>query len=214
MVTPLANPTTFLLDESGNVVRIIYLSYCSRARNMVADVDLCGQTVILQNTAESHATIAAFIGHNYECLGYRKMRTEGCDLGIILEYFKLLLRIKSADYQYVYFDARIINDVNDIVRNVMQLNTKAFCYITKNHSDNRCYCGITNDLDCQMEELKKKDVMISDNNVCAILCANKDIAVSVEKLLIEKFCIKPTHTIENCNNVTEQDASLVYLLKP
>ena len=163
------------------------------------------------------------------------MRTEGCDLGIIreageivdkllgsvaqnsneyFEYFKLLLRIKSADYQYVYFDARIINDVNDIVRNVMQLNTKAFCYITKNHSDNGCYCSITNDLDCQMEKKKKKDVMISDNNVCAILCANKDIAVSVEKLLIEKFCIKPTHTIENCNNVTEQDASLVYLLKP
>ena len=205
---------------------------------MVADIDLAANKVALFPQDNVRTFISTFIGYNGQIDGYRELKTSGCDLSFIVRceeivkgvleqtkgqesypLYNLLLHIQSIRYNYEYFQADIITDAQTIVKKINQLYYLHFITLTGNNRS-RCYCGITNNLDCRMQEHRDKDFGIYDDKVFAIVCRNNKIAAQAEYLLSANYTISKSSILSNDNNASsagngaEQDTCIVYLLMP
>ena len=73
------------------------------------------------------------------------------------------------------------------------------------------YCGITNDVDIRMEQLRTCNFSIVDERVCAYVCANVEVAKQVERLLGEAgYDIGGQYA---AGNGAADSACIVYFLK-
>ena len=231
-------PTTFLMSAS-DIVRVIYISYSSKCKNIVADLNLEVDGVLIYDITKRDAIISSFIGFGCTIPQYREMLFTGGDLNIIkhcteiveknLEhtegilkssYNNLLLHMQSIQYNYVYFDARHISEAQTIVDKINQLYLMYFNNIAGLNRMN-CYCGITNDLDRRMEEHRNNDFAIYQDMVYAIVCRNNDITNKVEQLLSSDYSISRAsvsgNEVKNLSSAgkgAEDDTNIVYLLKP
>lgn len=234
-------PTTFLASNADGYVRIIHISYTSWDNCMVADVNLATDVVQIFSDNDKRAIISSFTGHNCQITGYRELEPTGCNLKIIGHceniiksslyqakdekdsYFlyNLLLHIQSVRYNYLYFKAYEISDAQLIAKKINQLHLTYFTDIAIKLRQ-RCYCGITNNLDRRMEEHREKDFAIYQDKVYAIVCMNSTIASEVERLLSANYatCKKAilqdsdANDTSSAGNGAEEDSCIVYLLMP
>lgn len=232
------NPISFWTNNSSsNIIRIIYLSYTSRDKEMVADINLEDGTIIIYSLEDTHSIVSSFIGSNLSLQEFRQMQITGVDRGIINQcisivenkisildgndesdyrYNILLSHMESINYDYLYFDAQVITIPGIIKRKIDQLYITNFLDISE-HKRSNCYCGITNDIDRRMDEHRNEDFQIYQNKVFAIVCRNKDIAVETERLLSVDYSISKRARQNNeviAGRGAESDTSIVYLLKP
>ena len=233
-------PITFLASNTDGRVRIIHISYTSKNLGMVADIDLAANKVALFSPDDARTFISTFIGYNGKIDGYRELETSGCDLSFIVHceeivkgaleqakgpesysLYNLLLHIQSIRYNYVYFKAYEISDTQLIVKKINQFHLTYFTDIAIKLRQ-RCYCGITNNLDRRMEEHREKDFAIYQDKVYAIVCMNSTIAAEAERLLSATYatCKKAilqdsdANDTSSAGNGVEEDSCIVYLLMP
>lgn len=232
-------PTTFLIADSSIIVRIIYISYPSKDKDMVADINLASKSVLIYDASDTRSIISSFIGYNCAIPHYRELQTTGCDLEIIHHceeivannlneageerkylYNNMLQHIRSIQYNYVYYDAQHVSDVQIIVNKINQLYLMHFVDLTEKNRQ-KCYCGITNNLDRRMEEHRNRDFNIYGNEVHAIVCMNSNIAICAERLLSADYSTNKVSVIgrndidtSSAGNGAEQDTCIVYLLMP
>lgn len=237
-IVPLKNPISFWANNfMSNIIRIICLSYTSRDKEMVADINLADDTITIYSPEDTHSIVSSFIGSNFSLQGFRQMQTTEVDRGIINQcisivenninvlddnnepdyrYNFLLSHMESINYEYLYFDAQVITKPDIIKRKIDQLYFDNFLDISE-HNRSNCYCGITNDIDRRMDEHRNEDFQIYQNKVFAIVCFNKDIAVDTERLLSVDYSI--SNRVRQDDEVVagrgaESDTSIVYLLMP
>lgn len=236
-IVPLKNPISFWANNSiSNIIRIICLSYTSRDKEMVADINLADDTITIYSPEYTHSIVSSFIGSNFSVQGFRQMQIMGCDREIINQcicivenninildgndeldyrYNILLSHMESINYEYLYFDAQVITIPQIIKLKINHLYYDNFLDISERKRSN-CYCGITNDIDRRMDEHRNEDFQIYKNKVFAIVCRNKDIAVETEKLLSVDYSISKARQNNEvvAGRGAESDTSIVYLLKP
>ena len=232
-------PTTFLSSDTDSHVRIIHISYTSWDNCIVADIDLVTNDVLIFSDNDKRAIVSLFTGHNCQITGYKELEPIGCNLEIIghcedvikgvlnqaeddksYGLYNLLLHIQSVRYNYEYFKAYEISDVQLIIKKINQLYSMHFEGIT-NHNRKNCYCGITNNLDRRMEEHREKDFAIYQNKVYAIVCMNSTIAVEAECLLSTNYATCKQSILQDgdantslAGNGAKEDTCIVYLLMP
>lgn len=234
-------PTTFLSSTVDGHVRIIHISYTSWDNCMVADINPITNDVLIFSDDDKNTIVSSFTGHNCQITGYIELEPIGCNWEIIEHckniiksshdqakdeknsylLYNLLLHIQSVRYNYVYFNACEISDVRLIVKKINQLHLAYFTDIAIKLRQ-RCYCGITNNLDRRMEEHREKDFNIYENKVFAIVCRNNVIAVDAERLLSTNYATCKQSILHNgdanntslAGNGAEEDTCIVYLLMP
>ncbi|EEC95403.1 hypothetical protein PRABACTJOHN_03215 [Parabacteroides johnsonii DSM 18315] len=234
-------PTTFLTSNADGHVRIIHISYISWDNCIVADINLVTNDILICSDNDKKTIVSSFTGHNCQIAGYRELEPIGCNWEIIGHceniiksslnqakdeknyylLYNLLLHIQSIRYKYVYFKAYEISDAQLIVKKIDQLYLTYFTDIAIKLRQ-RCYCGITNNLDRRMEEHREKDFAIYQDKVYAIVCMNSTIAAEAERLLSTNYvtCKKAilqdsdANDASSAGNGADEDTCIVYLLMP
>lgn len=196
MTLKLINSLSYYSKDSS--VWILYRSPVHWKYTIMAEVDLSTNTISIykgDNTDDRHV-ISDFIYSNNKP---RELEQTGCDLGLIQSALETLDELSEDDNVFyivqdlkkhilsenMLFDAQVNNELErsltkDEVISIIEVYRGMYLEFA---SKEKCYAGITGDLDIRMYQHNHDDEYKPGSIGIGILCCNRSMAIAVEQEL-------------------------------
>ncbi len=196
MTLKMVKPISYYSKDS--TVWILYSSPVHWNYTIMAQVDLSNDKIIFSkgDNADDRHIISEFI---YSDKKPRELEQTGCDLGLIQSSLDALCKVSEEDKDYykalelrkhipsenMLFDAQINSEIErsptkDEIVSLLDMYRGTYLDFA---SKNRCYAGITGDLDIRMYQHQHEDNYKPGSIGIGVLCCTRDIAIAVEEEL-------------------------------
>lgn len=211
--------------STDSTIWILYSSPVSWDYTIMAQISLVNDEVHIfkGDNHESRHKISELINNNKEL---RKLSLTGCDLGIIKSAIDALDKVNECEGIYydvlnlknhirsenLLFDAQINHGLGrslnkDEIVSLIETYRNMYC---DSASQDRCYAGITGDLDIRMEQHQNDEQNKPQGIGLGVLCCTTKMAIEVE---LELHTMGYRGGTNNIGNGAGDNSCIVYIYK-